>query len=398
MTIDHRSFLELAAASVDFELTASEQVGLDDHVRTCVACRRRIARLRGDAREIAALPPFVLDSVDARRIRASLGRRSHTPLGTLRLVAIAAILALAAAGAVAVGAELLRQADRDLARLRAIEADQSTDPSLPPATRAGQFSPGAVVDVVVTGLRVRTLPTVDNATSAKFEPLLGSGSKVRIIQGPVSADGYEWYLIEAIGSPQRGWVAAGDHDGTPWIEDPVTRSDAPPAMSVDELALVEGLRPDAARNCARRESALPARALVGVECRLRTALVARVGAYRYASAADAALTYLERLAGAGVKPLSGDCSAGTSGERAWGSPDQGDSPGQVVFASTGPWSPGRIGCFLDDNGTANVRLTCGSVAIGVLGQDARLKTLWAWAWQPRPAGSGDEAPGICRGF
>jgi hypothetical protein len=46
-----------------------------------------------------------------------------------------------------------------------------------------------------------------------------------VVQGPVVASDYEWYQVAPIGSdPDRpgsalpsGWVARGDHEGTPWI-------------------------------------------------------------------------------------------------------------------------------------------------------------------------------------
>jgi hypothetical protein len=40
----------------------------------------------------------------------------------------------------------------------------------------------------VTDLRVRTEPTVDDARSARIEPLLGLGTRLRIMEGPVIAD------------------------------------------------------------------------------------------------------------------------------------------------------------------------------------------------------------------
>ena len=89
----------------------------------------------------------------------------------------------------------------------------------------------AIAEVVVDSLRVRGLPsTADN--SAKFERLLGRSDHVFIVDGPVPADGYDWYLVQAMvesgsepGAP-FGWVAAASRDGEPWIDD-VEETDCP---------------------------------------------------------------------------------------------------------------------------------------------------------------------------
>jgi hypothetical protein len=101
----HSRFLELAAISIDFELSRAEHQELEAHVASCASCRRDLAELRGDARAIAALPPR------PRRIGSGArpDRRGLRPDG-FRLVLIAAMLALLAAGLVAVGSELLRRA------------------------------------------------------------------------------------------------------------------------------------------------------------------------------------------------------------------------------------------------------------------------------------------------
>ena len=60
------------------------------------------------------------------------------------------------------------------------------------------------------------------------------------------------------------------------------------------------------------------------------------------------------------------------------------------------WVVGRIGCFLDENGTGNVRLTCGTTYIGILGRDADLADLQRFALAPAtgPMKVG-QTPGIC---
>lgn len=82
----------------------------------------------------------------------------------------------------------------------------------------------AIAEVAVDGLRVRGLPSTSE-NSAKFERLLGRSDHVFIVDGPVRADGYDWYLVQALvpdGSEPAGpfgWVAAASRDGETWIDD-----------------------------------------------------------------------------------------------------------------------------------------------------------------------------------
>ena len=393
MTTIHDEYLDLAAAGLDFELSRTERESLDGHLAGCIPCRRHLAGLQADQRAIAQMPAFVLSPAGAARVRKGSGqvvRRGTMPV--LRLVAIAAMLALLAGAAIAVGAEVIRR-ERDLNLAVVLPS-----PSDPVATPSDAFAADSLVQVVVTDLRVRTAPTVDNTKSVKLDPLLGLGTQLRVIEGPVSADDYDWYLVQAIGLPHRGWVAAADHDGAPWIEAVTAAVSPAPAFSTDEAALLAELRPDAAVDCAPRRTSLPALAIAGIECRVGTALVSRVGAYRFRDAKDAATTYLERLASYAVEPATGDCLAGSSGDAAWKPGDgvTGTDATSIQFRDTGPWSVGRSGCFLDENGVANVRVTCGSTYIGVLGRNEDLAAVQRWVWaSPNGPLAAGEPPGIC---
>lgn len=84
-------------------------------------------------------------------------------------------------------------------------------------------------------LRVRSKPRV-SADSLKYQPLLPLGTELFVIDGPVAGSDYWWYKVrlEAVvlnGGITSGWVAAGDHDGTPWIGSPPD-SDAIPEPDV----------------------------------------------------------------------------------------------------------------------------------------------------------------------
>ncbi|MFL5675555.1 MAG: hypothetical protein ACJ779_11145 [Chloroflexota bacterium] len=402
MTTVHDEFLGLAAASIDFDLTPAEGAALATHLADCVPCRRQVKALEADQRAMAQLPTFALAPGSVDRMRGRIHRSDSPARPMLRLLAVAAILALLAMTAFTVGAELLRrERDRNLtdvpptAPIESALASPGPDASHVP----GVLAAGSLVDVVVSGLRVRTLPTVDNSKSVKLDPLLGVGTQLQIIEGPVTADDYDWYLVQAIGLPHRGWVAAADHDGSPWVEDSALASSSPSPFAAVEADLIGGLRRDAAVHCTPRRKDLPNRATAGVECRLNSDPVDRFGAYRFQDAGDAALTYLERLASNDVAPATGDCSAGTSGDSPWmpGDGTAGDAADRVTFGGSDRWVVGRSGCFLDEDGTANVRLTCGPTYVGIVGRNEDLAALHAWAWRSEGGGRvpSGEPPGIC---
>jgi hypothetical protein len=318
-------------------------------------------------------------------------------MSAVRLLAFAALLALVAMTGLAGAASLVRRDDLSeavtpppSAELAESSAAPSVAPSQDPPQTAG-FAPGTIVDIVVTDLRVRTEPTVDDTISAKLEPLLGLGVKLRVVEGPVMADDYEWYRVEAMdGYPHRGWVAAADHDGEPWVEDPAVAVGSA-TMSEVERSILGVVRPDAARACAPRTAGLPSGAIAGIECRLGTSLVARVGAYRFGSPQAATGAYLKRLSTSGVTLGSSDCATGGSGDVAWS-----DGTRESVQFAGADWATDRVGCFLDQYGTANVRVTCGATYIGMLGRTEDLAALHEWAWAAG-AGNGPASPtpGIC---
>lgn len=101
--------------------------------------------------------------------------------------------------------------------------------------------------------------------------------------------------------------------------------------------------------------------------------------------------YMARLEERGIALRSGDCPAGRPGDASWPDylPDEGPE-------GAGP-SETRIGCFRDENGIANIRLTCyGDVYIGILGKGGDIAPLYAWAWRLQPGESPDrDPPGIC---
>lgn len=168
-----------------------------------------------------------------------------------------------------------------------------------------------------------------------------------------------------------------------------------PSLTAPERGLVDSIRADSRIDCTPRRTDLPKDADAGVECHVNTALVDRIGIYSFDTQLDVdpvLAAYLDRLAVNKVAPRSGDCQAGTAGDSSWPSnlPDTADdgSPG---------FSALRSGCFLDENGIANVRLTCyGPLYVGILGTNADIAGLYKWAWRIADGESTHrDPPGIC---
>lgn len=108
------------------------------------------------------------------------------------------------------------------------------------------LGPDVIAEVVTTDLVMRTGPGV-SPESMIYPGRLGPGDRLYLVDGPVSADGFDWYLgspyeaqvnEEADGTSQLwvrfGWVAAADKTGDAWIV-PI-EADCPPDATIDTLA------------------------------------------------------------------------------------------------------------------------------------------------------------------
>jgi hypothetical protein len=75
----------------------------------------------------------------------------------------------------------------------------------------------AVVTIEGDNLRVRSAPTTAGS-SRMLKPLLPAGTRMLIVDGPVVADGYNWYEVQTDGEliDLFGWVATGK-DGEVWL-------------------------------------------------------------------------------------------------------------------------------------------------------------------------------------
>jgi anti-sigma factor RsiW len=238
MTHEHEA-LELAVASLDFELTPSERARMEAGLAACPECAA-IAASHGElARRLHLLP--VQDA--SPRVRQRVMRAALVPPRDRRwpvLLAAAALLGLLLVGAVVAGAVRDRSPLDDL-----VNKPPESPPALgdvvspapsgaPSATPSGggpdgngsafgaPLLPDSLAKVVSGRLRVRSQPRVAD-DSTKYEPLLDVGDRLYVVGGPVVASDYEWYEVvpwrAGVGSADlpRGWVARGDHDGSPWI-------------------------------------------------------------------------------------------------------------------------------------------------------------------------------------
>jgi hypothetical protein len=119
--------------------------------------------------------------------------------------------------------------------------------SLPTAATSASASTAIAVDMVVRtvapDLQARSAPSV-GASSRKIEPLLPQDSRLFVIAGPISADGYAWYQVLSFDGVFPGvWIAGAGLDGAPWLEPDPQPCPAPPldAAALGDLVPYGGL-------------------------------------------------------------------------------------------------------------------------------------------------------------
>ena len=122
---------------------------------------------------------------------------------------------------------------------------QSVEPSASVPGDSVPFPPDAYARVVTDDLRVRSMPGVSD-DSKKLGPLLQDGVVVFVLDGPVQASGYDWYLVQpnVMRDDEEeypfGWVAAAGKDGEPWIQTDVVKC-PPLPVDLDDLEAVTQL-------------------------------------------------------------------------------------------------------------------------------------------------------------
>lgn len=102
--IDHGTARRASATALDFDLDAEERTHLEDHLRTCAACRGFSAGLAADAAamrelDLGPVPIAVRADIAIVAERRDRGRRGSGPV----LLAAAALLVVAVIGGVAAG-------------------------------------------------------------------------------------------------------------------------------------------------------------------------------------------------------------------------------------------------------------------------------------------------------
>ena len=157
---------------------------------------------------------------------------------------------------------------------------------------------------------------------------------------------------------------------------PATPKPTQVAFTADEQYLIDGLMRGVI-GCDPARNDLPPRAIAGIDCSSDDPGVARVGFYLFRNDADMLDAYLARMTAERVALESGNCLDGEH-EGAY-IPGEGD---EIV--------PYRVGCFLNDQGYANLRATLpgAHVYLGVLGRADNMPYLDAfafWGDQDTPA-------------
>jgi hypothetical protein len=123
-------------------------------------------------------------------------------------------------------------------------------PTASPSPAAGAIVIDGLAKSTVDSLRVRATP----GTAGALLGTIDTGAMGFVLAGPVSADGYAWYQLSALGLPSSagceppflttpfncpdwlGWVAAGQ-PGQPWLEATTLPCPASP-MNLDAIVLL----------------------------------------------------------------------------------------------------------------------------------------------------------------
>jgi len=212
----HEGFLELAAAAIDFDLDEYERAELDRHIDGCDACRRTAAAFRDDA---AAIGSGAAPRLSPARSEAILAGALWPPKSSppLRLLAIAALIAILGAGLGVAGMEYIRRsADPRVAVLPGPSDSSAPGPSSGPSARPTVAArstpqPSGATPRPAGFLAAGTLPVGGSVESL--------GSPIRMAPGPDGAlyvsiparGGSVLALLDSTGRPRTGWpvVLAG---------------------------------------------------------------------------------------------------------------------------------------------------------------------------------------------
>lgn len=262
MIHDHEALL-LASAALDFELEPAAAAELRLALAECPVCAERAAAYKEQNRLLQRLPVIDVSEATRRRVTAAAVRGKVDTRQPMLLLAAALLLGLLLSVAAIAGGLFndSRPTELGLGDETPPPASSSPEPGVAvgspspvePAGGGGSaapFSPDSIVEVVTGDLRVRSQPRVAT-DSTLLEPLLQPGDRLFVIEGPVTANDYDWYHVVPIGTNDdrewfglpSGWVARGDHDGAPWVAASAPR--CPPApvevATLGEMHALEAL-------------------------------------------------------------------------------------------------------------------------------------------------------------
>jgi hypothetical protein len=82
-----------------------------------------------------------------------------------------------------------------------------TESATVPAEPTGPIAVGATAEIANTESQGANLRGAAS-TSAEIVQLLGEGTRLTVLEGPTSADGFEWWRVQVADSETAGWVAA----------------------------------------------------------------------------------------------------------------------------------------------------------------------------------------------
>ena len=252
--IDHGRALDLAAAAMDWELTATERDALRAHLSTCESCRRADVIQHNQAAALRSLA-HAETPVAVRRIvlSAASGDLPRHRSSTWTLLAAAALIALAAVGG-AVGVYVLERTREEAVIERPSEplpASSDFEPALPaPAPspmsvarleqlrwtsvpEAATVFEGAALSTVVAGetglvafgqarATLGTLVWVSPDGRAwesvpQPEDVFGGGVPTHVVAGGPGYVAIGWDISVENGTRRAAWTSP---DGRTWTRDP----------------------------------------------------------------------------------------------------------------------------------------------------------------------------------
>lgn len=145
----------------------------------------------------------------------------------------------------------------------------------------------------------------------------------------------------------------------------------PVAFTRAERYLIDGIMRGEGDCSPVRSTGLPGGAIAGIDCDLVGSPVARVGYYLFKNEAGMLDAYFARMRAEGIALESGDGCVDREGETGYVPWDPNDGMG-----------PYREGCFVNDEGYGNLRLTLpgAHVYVGLLGRTADMGVLSEWAF------------------